>query len=240
MRMVRRGVAVAVLACSIVSVLMLTPLAGGQQERVAAGCALSDLQPGQPLELNAVRARGLGKFVAMEKEIFHCTGSTGRFEEVKDVETFVELVKKRDGATVDRRVDVIGCGKNLRTGVVRCNATELPLTAMPRPVEGCSLIRGEYPFEAIRQPTDPVEMETLVLGGTAITVKVEKEILQCPGGLADVYLFAEVDEALVKVRDRSGSATRTLAPFARHFSGVICFKDLANATVARCRVFEAA
>jgi hypothetical protein len=187
-----------------------------------------------------VRARGLGKFVAMEKEIFHCTGSTGRFEEVKDVETFVELVKKRDGATVDRRVDVIGCGKNLRTGVVRCNATELPLTAMPRPVEGCSLIRGEYPFEAIRQPTDPVEMETLVLGGTAITVKVEKEILQCPGGLADVYLFAEVDEALAKVRDRSGSATRTLAPFARHFSGVICFKDLANATVARCRVFEAA
>jgi hypothetical protein len=237
------GVAAILLTCALV-LLVATPLAGGRQARSAAtGCDLASVQPEQPLELNAVRADGLAKFVAMEKEIFHCIGADGRVEEIRDVETFVELVKapSRHGSeTVDRRVDVVTCRKNLRTGEVRCRTTQLPLPAAARPLAGCSLNRGEYPFDEIRQPSDPVEMETVLLGKTAVTVKVEKEVLACPGGLADVYLFTQVDESSTRVRDSSGRRKKTLAPTAWQFSGVVCFKNLAEATVVRCRKFRAA
>jgi uncharacterized protein YjhX (UPF0386 family) len=237
------GVA-AVLLIGALLLLFATPLAGGRHARSAAvGCDLADVQPGQPLELNAVRAHELAKFVAMEKEIFHCTAPDGRVEEIRDVETFVELVKaqSRHGTTtVDRRVDVVTCRKNLRTGRVRCRSTQLPLRPASRPLAGCSLNRGEYPFDPITQPNDPVEMETVLLGKTAVTVKVEKEILACPGGLADVYLFTQVDESPTRVRHSSGRRTKTLAPTAWRFSGVVCFKDRARATVVRCRTFRAA
>jgi hypothetical protein len=238
------GGAVAVLLAGALVLLVATPLAGGRQAGSAAtGCDLAGVQPEQPLELNAVRADGLAKFIAMEKEIFHCTGADGRVEEIRDVETFVEVVKapSRHGATtVDRRVDVVTCRKNLRTGRVRCRSTERPLPSAAAPLAGCSLNRGEYPFDEIRQPGDPVEMETLVLDKTVVTVKVEKEVLACPGGLADVYLFTQVDESSSRVRHSSGRRTKTLAPIAWRFSGVVCFKDRARATVVRCRKFRAA
>jgi hypothetical protein len=236
------GIAAVLTTCGA-ALLLLTPQAGGRDARPAAnGCDLADVQPGQPLELNAVRAHGLAKFVAMEKEIFHCRGAEGRVEEIRDVETFVELVKARSGRgtkTVDRRVDVVSCSKSLRTGRVVCRSTELPLGAMSNPLQGCSLTRGEYPFDAIRQPSDPVEMETVALGGKVVTVKAEKEILACPSGLAEVYLFTEVEESPTKVRDERGKAVKTLAPSAWRFSGIVCFKDRAHGAVIRCRTFAA-
>lgn len=235
---------VAVLAASGIALLLLTPQAGGREARsLADGCDLAEPQPGQPLELNAVRAHGLGKFVAMEKEIFHCRGTDGRVEEIRDLETFVEVVKApadHGTKTVDRRVDIVDCRKNLRTGAVRCRSTEMPLASMANPLQGCSLTRGEYPFDAIKQPSDPVEMETLVLGKSVVTVKVEKELLACPAGLAEVFLFTQVEESKTRVRDSRGKWTNTLAPTAWRFSGVICFKDRARATVVRCRTFAAA
>lgn len=237
------GAAAVLLVCTVV-ILVLTPLAGGTEAQSAVnGCDLADVQPEQPLEFNAVRAHGLAKFLAMEKEIFHCRGTDGRVEVIRGVETFVELVKaksSRGTKTVDRRVEVVACSKNLRTGTVACRSTQLPLARMSNPLRGCSLTRGEYPFDPIRQPSDPVEMETVVLGSKVVTVKVEKEILACPDGLAEVYLFTEVEESSAKVRDSRGKSTKTLAPSAWRFSGVVCFKDRARGIVIRCRTFAAA
>jgi hypothetical protein len=237
-RSVRRTLVLAGLA-ALTAFWALAPGAGGQQAP-PAGCALADRQPEEPLELNSVRVGNLVKTIAMQKEVFSCGTVAGSTGQVKDLETFVELVErqsKRDIVTVDRRVEVAECVKDLVGGAVRCSASNVPLGFEQAPLRGCSLRRGTYPFETIEQPRDPVAMNTVGVGKVVKTIKAEVETLDCRGVLADVYLFTEIIQAKTEARDSRNKKFWTVRPVAKRFDGVVCFKDEAAARVTRCSRF---
>jgi hypothetical protein len=213
------------------------------------------VQPEAPLKLNLVAVGKLAKTIAMEKEVFDCFDAQSTLSEIRDVETFIEIVERADNRrddrgkkrhrkriahsgkpsrglkTLSKRVDTATCRKNLTTGRVACATRRVPLGVTNAPLAGCTTTRSRYPFEPLTQPAHPVEMSTTVLDGRVVkTVKDEKEVFDCAGRIADVYLFTEIVEAV----DRRGSGFEGVA---RTFDGVICFKDEVRAQITACRLF---
>ena len=88
---------------------------------------------------------------------------------------------------------------------------------------------GTYPFEPIDQPTHPLAMSTVkLIDGVVKTVQVEKEVLNCSGRIADVYLFTELVE-----RAKAG----TFRSAETQFGGVVCFKNETAGRVTGCSLF---
>jgi hypothetical protein len=241
------GLAVAVALVGVVIVPLATAQGGPSPSPIPEACQLRAQQPEAPLKLNLVAVKRLVKTVAMEKEVFNCFDAQSRLAQIKDVETFIELVgrervakssrKKRDRhrrkspgiETVAKRVATVTCVKDITTGRVSCRTDAVQLGVTKTPLVGCRTTRGTYPFAEIEQPTHPVEMETVVLRGRLVmTLKVEKEVFECAGRIADVYLFTEIIEAV---------GSHTVRPVATRFQGVICFKDEPRGQIAGCRLF---
>jgi hypothetical protein len=220
---------------------LLVPLATGASPSPSPspnpeGCRLRSPQPEAPLKLNLVAVGELAKTVAMEKEVFECFDARSTLVQIKDVETFIEIVERgRAGKTpsIDttaESVDVVTCTKDLNAGKVTCRTRALPLGVTATPLARCSLSRSTYPFAPVEQPTHPVEMSSVVIDERLVkTVKVEKEVFDCAGRVADLYVFTE------RIEIASDTKFRTVA---NQFGGVVCFKDEPNATIAECKVFN--
>jgi hypothetical protein len=217
--------------------IVLGPLAtggGGQSPSpIPQGCQLKSPQPEAPLKLNVVAVRRFVKSIAMEKEVFNCYGAESRLEQVRDVETFIEVIERtRSGGRTEvlaKRIDVVSCVKDLTNGRVSCRSEAMQLGSTSTPLARCTTTHGTYPFPELQQPAHPVEMETVVLrNGLVKTVKVEKEVFFCNGRIADLYLFTHVHES---------ATTRSVRTTGERFDGVICFKDEARGRISECRLF---
>jgi hypothetical protein len=247
-----RWSALAVLVAGALAAV-LVPLASGQQgpSPVPQGCQLQVPQPEAPLKLNVVAVGRYVKTIAMQKEVFNCFDGQADVAQIRDVETFIELIgqvakgdKKPSAADksklpkasvklVAKRVEVVTCIKNLRTDRVSCGTRDLQLGVTATPLEGCSPTSGTYPFDPIVQPAHPVEMSTVVLkNGLVQTIKVEKEVFDCAGRIGDVYLFTDIVEGEYR--------GKTIRPIAKKFHGIVCLKDRGTARVVSCRAFTPA
>jgi hypothetical protein len=236
----RRRVLFAVAAgamCAVAAVPFASGGPGPSPSPIPEGCQLRAPQPDAPLKLNVVAVRKLAKTIVMEKEVFDCFNAQGALTQVKDVETFIEVVerarqtaKSKPGmAIVAKSAAAATCVKNLTSGRVSCRFDRLPLGTSQTPLAGCSLKSGTYPFEPVAQPKHPVQMETVSLpGGIVRTVKVEKEVFDCGGAIGDVYVFTELLERAV---------ANSFRPPVASFHGVVCLKNAATARITGCRVF---
>jgi hypothetical protein len=231
----RAAVVGAMLGMGLFALTLFGGSGEGQAQPPPGTCELAvpPQGPEEPLEMNSVVFRELVKTVVMEKEVFNCTSQSG-LPQIKDVETFVEVVERRDGRemrVVDERVEVAQCIKNLGNGRVSCAANTVGLgPSQSQPLTGCS-----QPADG-RQPRDPVEMDTAVSGSLVKTIKVEKETFTCGGGpavaesIGDLYVFTEIIEAPEQTAEREP----TLQPVARAFRAIFCLKDEQTATVVAC------
>jgi hypothetical protein len=211
-------------------------------------CQLQAPQPESPLRLNEVAVKRLAKTIAMKKEVFNCFDAQSKLAQVRDQETFIELVE-RSGAkgkgrsgehggrggkkptiqAVAVRIESLTCVKDLVSGRVGCRAEAVPLGTTETPLAKCTTTSGTYPFDPITQPSHPVEMSTVVLAkGLVKTVKAENEVFSCSGQIGDLFLFTDIIER---------AKTNTITPFGRQFAGVMCFKDEARAQVVACKLF---
>jgi hypothetical protein len=225
------------------------PFAQSQERQPVCSLAADPLQPDQPLELNQVVKGDFLKTLAMEKEVFVCRSDrdqdgvpdSDRIIQVRDVETFIEIVDKKvqktksspEGFnTVQRSISVLACTKDFEAADVICS-TSGPDTSISR--LGGELRECQPHPDPALQPHDPVEMETASLGSTLVrTIKVEKEVLDCGGRVADMYLFTSISER----KDR-----KTIRQSARAFYGIICFKEnppdrLGNVDTNACLEFQ--
>ena len=224
----------AVLVAGVGVTMSLTGLATGQDgpSPIPLGCQLETPQPEAPLKLNAVAIGDLAKTVVMEKEVFDCFDAKSSFTQVKDVETFIEVVERAKGknvGTVEKRVEALTCLKDFSTGRVSCKARDIQLGATASPLAGCSPMQGTYPFERVEQPSHPVEMATTPLKKDLVrTIKVEKEVVSCAGQIGDVYLLTEIVEA---------KTAKTFEATAKQFSGVVCLKNGQTAELVGCKLF---
>jgi hypothetical protein len=106
---------------------------------------------------------------------------------------------------------------------ISCNATDVPLQTFSDPFVGCGW--------TTKQPTDPVEMNTVVLQGSAFhfpfakgeplikTIKVEKELFDCDGPVVELFVFTEIVES-----ERKG----TIRPISKTFEAILCRKERAT------------
>jgi hypothetical protein len=216
---------------------VLAQLATGQTgpSPIPEGCQPKSPQPEAPLKLNTVVVANLAKTIAMEKEVFNCYDADGELAEIRDVETFIEVVERTGGRlgveTVTTVIEAATCSKDFKSGRVTCGTKDVPLGATTTPLAGCSPTRGTYPFEPTEQPSHPVEMNTVVMTGEIVkTIKVEKEVLDCGGDIGDLYLFTKI------VEDRRGQRFVTLGKL---FAGIICLKNTDGKHVS-CKAFTPA
>jgi hypothetical protein len=243
------GVCGAAAAICVVLVPSAIGRGGASPSPIPNACQLQSPQPESPLKLNAVAVKKLAKTIAMKKEVFNCFDARSKLAQVRDQETFVEFVERsgekskarkgkeghRHGGkvpsvqTVAARVDSATCVKDLVSGRVGCKSDAVPLGTTATPLARCTTTSGTYPFDSIPQPSHPVEMSTVVLPkGLVKTIKVENEVFSCSGQIGDLYLFTEIIEQ---------AKASTIAPLARQFAGVMCFKDEATARVVACKLF---
>jgi hypothetical protein len=207
----------------------------GQQ--LACRLAAPPLQPAEPLEMNTVLQDGLFKTVVMEKEVFECTLDGQNFTQVRDVETFIEIVEQggpKNVRVVEKRVEAATCIKDFAAGTVDCRARTIDLGTSVAPLADCRVAQEATP------PRDPVEMNTVAPPNGAIkTIKVEKEILDCSTGtgpaIGDLYLFTEIIEA----RTETATGAPTLRPTRKRFEGILCFKSAERAALIQCVQFPA-
>jgi hypothetical protein len=239
-------------AAGAICVVLVPSAIGGAASSpspIPNACQLQSPQPESPLRLNAVAVKRLAKAIAMKKEVFNCFDAQSKLSQVRDQETFVELVERSGGksdarngkerrahggkpprlTTVAARVESVTCVKDLVSGRVGCKSEDVPLGTTDTPLAKCTTTSGTYPFDPITQPSHPVEMSTVVFGkGIVKTIKVENEVFSCSGQIGDLYLFTEIIEQ---------AKADTITPFARQFAGVMCFKDEARARVVACKLF---
>ena len=182
--------------------------------------------------MNTVVADRFFKTVAMEKEIFVCGQQGGGTTQIRDVETFIEIVENASGGLVGIPTFLLStCVSNPPTGLIRCKNTVPPTNPVnATPLQGCQVA-------TFNEPDDPVVMNTAVNNGVVKTIKVDKSWYTCdtPGGLViqDIYLFNEILERASK--NAAGNAT--LAPYARRIIGVECTKHPTEAIISSCNLF---
>src|SRR4051794_29698216 len=227
------------LAASAAVVTVIVPFAtsanGPSPSPIPQGCQLRSPQPEAPLKLNVVAVRNLAKTIAVETEVFSCFDAQSNLAQIKNVDTAIEMTERGGtGAnptltTVGKSIATDTCVKNLQTGGVSCKADAMPLGVTATPLTNCRVTRGTYPFDAVQQPTHPIEMSTVTLkDGFVKTVRLDKEVFDCSGRIGDVYLFTEVIEAT----GRSG-----FRRVGTQFEGVVCFKNETTAQVTECKLF---
>jgi hypothetical protein len=237
-----KAVWIALAICLLAAGVLFLPEVPGAlgQDQPAERCRMADapLQPEEPLEMTRVSVNELFKTVVMEKEVLVCVDADDPADapsEIDDVETFIEIIERADrerGATlVERRVEVARCEKDFDVGTVRCETRNVRLRTLDddAPLEGC-----EPDFENPATPRDPVEMNTVNSGNVVKTIKVEKEILQCPNNqTGELFLFTEIIETRRDVEGRGA----TFRPVAKRFAGILCLKDEEQADIVRCGRF---
>jgi hypothetical protein len=225
------------LAAAVVGVVvpLATSANGPSPSPIPSGCQLRSPQPEAPLKLNVVAVRNLAKTIAVEKEVFSCFDAQSRLARVRNVDTTIEFTErgtrgtKPTLATVGKAIESDTCVKDITTGRVSCKAEAIPLGVTETPLKNCQLTKGTYPFDAVQQPTHPIDMATVRLNnGLVKTVQVEKEVFDCEGRIGDVYLFTELVEA---AQANGFIHVRT------QFDGVVCFKNETTAQLVSCKLF---
>src|SRR6266536_1130600 len=169
-QIVRRVVPGALVVGGLVLALVV-PLATGANgpspSPIPQGCQLRSPQPEAPLQLNVVAVKKLAKTIAVEKEVFSCFDAKSNLAQIKNVDTAIEITERAGGGksgtlvTVGKSIEADTCVKDLQTGRVSCTAQALPLGATDAPLIGCQVNKSTYPFDAVRQPTHPIEMGTV-------------------------------------------------------------------------------
>jgi hypothetical protein len=214
-------------------------------------------QPEHPLEMNTVVsdprtsqfATPLVKHVIMEKFVFECFENIGSDQErrfIRDQEIFIEIIQRVQAGrttTVEKRVEEAVCIKGpLPLGQVQdpltvvCSTRQVPLPEVPTERFRCRTFTQE---SELPQPTDPVEMNTAVTArqDTAITMKVEKEILNCTtdaggGPTGHLFLFTEI------VEQRAGATgADNIRPTEKKFQGILCLVSDFEGRVEECGHF---
>lgn len=204
------------------------PFARGQQGSVRCSLADAPLQPEHPLELNHVASGTLVKTIVMEKEVFACRDEKDQILQVRDMETFIEVVEAVTGPPPQtvRRLEIglqtAQCTKDFVEGTVRCRGTERDIKIERLTQEVLDFRRCQPHENPSLHPRDPVEMETAFLGSQwAKTTKVEKEVLLCGESVVDLYLFTEI----VERRGQFNNTTQTMRPVGLpKFFGIVCIK----------------
>jgi hypothetical protein len=244
----RSAVVVPVALCALVFVRAAgpaNPSPSPSPSPIPQGCQLVSPQPEAPLKLNLVSLHNVAKTIVMEKEVFNCYDAQSTLTSVRDVQTFIEMIErgvpgksfgkhgedhKSPGVQpLGKMVQADTCIKDLKSGGVSCKSVNLPLGVTTTPLARCRVTKGTYPFPVVPQPTHPVEMSTVSLGGRLVkTVAVEKEVFDCGGQIGDLYLFTEVIELA------NGFAVR---PVATQFEGVMCLKNESTAQLVSCKLF---
>ena len=190
--------------------------------------------------MNTVVIGDLAKTVAMQKELFNCFRDD-QLVQIRELETFIEIIERKTRSTVtgvEKRVEVAECIKDLEAGTVRCRARDLdlgPASNVP-PLLGCQPL-GQ----------DPLDMNTVVLGDFAKTIKVEKEVFKCvrvprqPAEIGDLYIFTEIIERKVTIAPADAPFTTIRRVGNTRFEGIVCFKEAHSAVLPRrveCRQFN--
>ena len=243
----RGAVVVSVALCALVFARSAGPASPSPSPSpIPSGCQLVSPQPEAPLKLNVVALHNVAKTIVMEKEVFNCYDSQSTLASVRDVQTFIEVIErsvhgrphgkhgeggKSTGVqAIGKMVQADTCIKDLKSGAVSCKSVNLPLGVTTTPLERCRVTKGTYPFPVVPQPTHPVEMSTVSLGGRLVkTVAVEKEVFDCGGQIGDLYLFTEV------IEQAKGFDVR---PVSTQFEGVMCLKNESTAQLVSCRLFK--
>jgi hypothetical protein len=202
---------------------------------IPEGCQLASPQPEAPLMLNVVAVENLAKTIVMEKEVFNCYDAQSTLAQVKDVQTFIELIERGERGkspgmkALGKTVEADTCINDLKSGGVSCKSVSVPLGVTTTPLAKCSVTKGTYPFPVVQQPTHPLEMSTARLSNRLVkTVMVEKQVFDCAGQIGDLYLFTEVIE-LARGTDLQRVGTR--------FEGVFCLKNETTAQLVSCKLF---
>ncbi len=219
-------------------------------------CQTRDPQPEHPLEMNTVVsdprtsqfATPLVKHVIMEKFVWECFDNVGGPEErrfIRDQEIFIEIIQRVQAGrttTVEKRVEEAVCDKSVpsETGspeplTVECSTRAVPLPDVPSQRFQCQSFAQESNFP---QPTDAVEMNTAITArqDTAITMKVEKEIMSCTteasAGVGDFFLFTEITE------QRAGATgADSIRPTEKKFQGIMCITSFVTGRAMECGHF---
>ena len=240
MRVSRRGISVALaVPICLIALASVAPLGVASSRPIAptavkpadarttggAGCSLINPQPAAPLEMNTVGMNGLFKTVAMEKEIFACqTAAAG--PNVRDLETFIEIIESRRGQIVEIRPSTVTCVKEFQGGTVTCSNKDLNLGSTKTPLQGCDPA-SQY------VPADPVVMNTEVGILVIKTIKVEKEVFKCGANLRDLYVFTEILERPTQV----AGVGSTIRPISVKSFGVVCVKNVQAGAITGCQRF---
>jgi hypothetical protein len=196
------------------------------------------------------------KSVVSDTELFDCYDTHSTLAQLKVVETFVELIDSGQGGrspgltAVAKSVESHTCTEDLVAGGVSCRTVSVPLGATTKPLAGCSVVSGTYPFPALVQPSEPVAMGTAALeAGLVKTVSVAKQVFDCEGDIGDLYLFAETGEYAKqgefpeeKDHPTVGPAPQGpvsgVLPLGTRYEGVICKKDAGTAALLSCDLFS--
>ena len=226
-RGIRTASALGVIVLVTGVLIWVGPFAEGQQGGVRCSLADQPLQPEHPLELNHVPSGRLVKTIVMEKEVFECRdGETGRVLQIRDVETFIEVVEAVINNDTVRRLEVglqvAQCTKHFDKGAVACKGTEQDREIATANAQVLDFRQCQPHPNSDLHPRDPVEMETAFLGSEwAKTTKVEKEVLLCGENVVDLYLFTEI----VERRRPLSSSVQTMRPVGLpRFFGIVCIK----------------
>ncbi len=249
----RLTVVLGFLLLSTAGIFSVSPQGAAQNTELA--CRQFVPQPEHPLEMNTVVsdprtsqfATPLVKHVVMEKFVLECfegpVAEDRRF--IRDVEIFIEIVQRVQAGrttTVEKRVEEAVCTKSAPSGAavpltVDCSAREVPLPQVPSERFQCEALSQP-------QPTDPVEMNTVITArqDTVVTMKVEKEIFFCevetpPGaplrtGFGHLFLFTEI------VEQRAGATGGdNVRPTEKKFQGIMCLVSDIEDRVVECGHF---
>jgi hypothetical protein len=205
---------------------------------IPSGCQAVSPQPGSPIELNAVNVGKVAKAVLTDTEFFDCYDAHSALASIKHVQIFFELVdagnsgKHASLTTLARTIEAHTCTEDVVAGGITCRTTSIALGSTKKPLAGCGVLSGTYPFAPVAQASDPTALGTVALSGDIVeTVSVTKQIFDCGGSIGDLYLLSETGE----LADANGRFAPT--GLGTHYEGVICLKNPATAAIRSCSLF---
>jgi hypothetical protein len=172
----------------------------GDTDFIVLGCAQSEDQPDDPIDMNTVIGKSDGQFIAKtihaEKIVFNCAIDQGTIPVIADVTIIAEIFENMDTQEIiKKQAMIITCLKEPTTVIVVSCTSDVPTDSTPV-VNNCS----EEPVP------HPQEMNTVSKGKIVKTIDAQKEIFLCrlgPEGdvwkKVDVVLFTEIWEDVSKL-----------------------------------------